>query len=201
MAVTVIKFKRGNKTNLPNIAAPGEPLIALDTQELFIGDSQGNPKKISDIVVSNKEPENKTKLWWDTTDESLKRYDNEKWIFLSEQNLIQMQEEINKIISEIGDISNVNTTNKTNLVNAINEINTNLKKILDNNIIVTKKTYVHEQILPLKIWDIIHNLDEYPSVTIVNSNEVLTIGEISYISPNNINIVFSEETSGKAYLN
>lgn len=33
-----IRLKRGNKADLPPSALPGEPLVTLDTKELFIGD-------------------------------------------------------------------------------------------------------------------------------------------------------------------
>ena len=36
-----IQFKRGSKARLPNLA-PGEPAVALDTGQLFIGTNNGN---------------------------------------------------------------------------------------------------------------------------------------------------------------
>jgi hypothetical protein len=35
--MATIQIKRGNKINLPETASPGEPLITLDTNELFFG--------------------------------------------------------------------------------------------------------------------------------------------------------------------
>lgn len=35
--MSLIRFKRGLKSNLPTVASDGEPLVALDSRELFIG--------------------------------------------------------------------------------------------------------------------------------------------------------------------
>lgn len=50
-------------------------------------------------------------------------------------------------------------------------------------------------------WEINHNLDKFPSVSIVNNNNVAALGEITYIDLNNLTINFSAGFSGKAYLN
>lgn len=63
------------------------------------------------------------------------------------------------------------------------------------------KHYEHNQILSNEIWNINHNLDKYPSVTVVDSAETVVYGEIEYIDKNNLKIIFSAEFAGKAYLN
>lgn len=70
---------------------------------------------------------------------------------------------------------------------------------LDN--IVQDKTYVYDQIASSKIWNVVHNLNKYPSVTVVESTGAISFGEIDYISLNEIRITFSANFSGKAYLN
>jgi hypothetical protein len=62
-------------------------------------------------------------------------------------------------------------------------------------------TYVFTQISPLSIWNIKHNLDKRPSVSIVDSSGSLVMGEIVYIDSNNIQLKFSSAFSGYAYLN
>jgi len=51
----IIKFKRGNKANLPATANVGEPLLAIDTGEMYYGDSSGNrqPLKVdkSNVIL------------------------------------------------------------------------------------------------------------------------------------------------------
>jgi len=63
------------------------------------------------------------------------------------------------------------------------------------------KTYVYTQTSPSELWVIQHNLDKFPSVTTVNSNNVVYYGDIVYIDTNNLTIEFSAGFSGKAYLN
>jgi hypothetical protein len=45
MAAQVIKFKRGNAANLPVEANSGEPVVALDTGDLYVGQGTGFPLK------------------------------------------------------------------------------------------------------------------------------------------------------------
>lgn len=63
------------------------------------------------------------------------------------------------------------------------------------------KSYVHNQIASAQVWEIEHNLDRFPSVSIVDSAGSLVIGEIFYIDTNHVRISFSSTFSGKAYLN
>jgi len=65
----------------------------------------------------------------------------------------------------------------------------------------TDKTYVYTQAVPSLIWEVAHNLDKLPSVTVVNINNVTVYGEVTYIDLNNLRIEFSAEFSGKAYIN
>jgi len=50
-------------------------------------------------------------------------------------------------------------------------------------------------------WTITHNLNSYPSVTVVDSSGNVVIGAVTYVSENQITISFSSSFSGKAYLN
>lgn len=63
------------------------------------------------------------------------------------------------------------------------------------------KNFVFTQQVPSTFWEIEHNLSKFPSVSVVNNNNVLMYGEISYIDENNLTINFSAGFSGKAYLN
>lgn len=62
-------------------------------------------------------------------------------------------------------------------------------------------TYVFNQEVPSVLWEIEHNLGKYPSVTVVNINNVIMYGEVTYISENELKIEFSAGFSGKAYMN
>jgi hypothetical protein len=63
------------------------------------------------------------------------------------------------------------------------------------------KTYIYVQSIPSVLWNINHNLDKFPSVSVVNINNVLLYGEVTYIDSNNLTIAFSAGFSGKAYMN
>jgi hypothetical protein len=62
-------------------------------------------------------------------------------------------------------------------------------------------TYTHTQLSPTNVWNINHNLNKMPSITIVDSADNLVFGEIKYISANEIIVSFSAAFAGKAYLN
>lgn len=61
--------------------------------------------------------------------------------------------------------------------------------------------FTHDQIVSAAVWDIIHPLNKYPSVTIVDSSGNVVGGDIEYVSTGHIIVSFSSEFSGKAYLN
>lgn len=63
------------------------------------------------------------------------------------------------------------------------------------------KHYVYNQVVALNEWNIQHNLNKYPSVTIVDSAENVVVGDVVYIDKNNVRILFVGSFSGKVYLN
>ena len=63
------------------------------------------------------------------------------------------------------------------------------------------KDFTYIKSTPDKVWDITHNLDKYPSVTIVDSAGSVVIGDITYTSKSTLTVTFSAAFSGKAYLN
>lgn len=64
------------------------------------------------------------------------------------------------------------------------------------------RSTTHEQSVPELIWTINHNLNKFPSVTIVDSsNRVVEGGQIAYLSLNSLTIEFGASFSGKAYIN
>jgi hypothetical protein len=67
--------------------------------------------------------------------------------------------------------------------------------------IVNDKNYIHNQVVASGTWQIQHNLDKFPSVSIVDSGDNLVVGEIKYIDLNNVLITFTSIFSGKAYFN
>ena len=63
------------------------------------------------------------------------------------------------------------------------------------------KTFVFTQGVAATTWNIQHNLSKFPSVSVVNNNNIVINGEVTYIDNNNVQLNFSAGFSGKAYLN
>jgi hypothetical protein len=61
--------------------------------------------------------------------------------------------------------------------------------------------YTHEQTVASSVWEINHDLDKKPSVTIVDSADSVVIGDVFYVSNGNIIVEFDAPFTGKAYLN
>ena len=67
-------------------------------------------------------------------------------------------------------------------------------------------TYTHNQSSTSATWTITHNLNRFPSVTVVDSANTVVIGTVVYNSANQLTITFFAGGSavafqGKAYLN
>ena len=60
--------------------------------------------------------------------------------------------------------------------------------------------YVHQQDVPLEVWQIDHNLGGYPAVAVVDSANRVGFGEVTYIDVNRLTVAFSAGFSGRAYL-
>jgi hypothetical protein len=65
----------------------------------------------------------------------------------------------------------------------------------------TDKTFEFTQPTPSVEWTIQHNMDKFPSVSVVNNNNILMYGNTTYVDTNNLIINFTAGFSGKAYLN
>lgn len=63
------------------------------------------------------------------------------------------------------------------------------------------QTYIFYQESAASIWTIPHNLDKFPSVTIVDSGGTVCEGLITYPDRNTVICEFNGAFSGRAYLN
>jgi hypothetical protein len=63
------------------------------------------------------------------------------------------------------------------------------------------KNYVHDQPVASITWTVQHNLDKFPSCTMVLSTGQQGYGDVNFIDENNLTITFSGAVSGKAYIN
>lgn len=61
--------------------------------------------------------------------------------------------------------------------------------------------YIHEQGIASSVWEIQHNLNKYPSVSVVDSAENEIVVEVKYIDKNNVKITMKGASKGRAYLN
>lgn len=61
--------------------------------------------------------------------------------------------------------------------------------------------YRHTQQISEKTWAIRHNLQKYPSITVVDSGGSVVTGDVKYVDENQVEISFNSAFSGKAYCN
>lgn len=61
--------------------------------------------------------------------------------------------------------------------------------------------YVHEQGVVSDSWEIIHNLNRFPSVTVVDTADNVVTGYVTYLDKNKVVVTFNAAFKGKAYLN
>ena len=61
--------------------------------------------------------------------------------------------------------------------------------------------YTHTQAVPSADWTITHNLARFPSVTVIDSAGSTVVGDVEYLSNNQIAIHFTAAFGGSAYLN
>lgn len=65
----------------------------------------------------------------------------------------------------------------------------------------TASRYVHEQGTASATWTVNHNLNCYPSVTVVDTANTVVVGEVQYTNTNSLTITFNAAVKGKAYIN
>ena len=64
------------------------------------------------------------------------------------------------------------------------------------------KTFIFTQTNPVPlVWNIQHNLNKYPSVSVVDSANEILFGNVEYVNQNLLTITFTAGFSGFAYLN
>lgn len=67
-------------------------------------------------------------------------------------------------------------------------------------IVVVDSQYIHEQIAPLDVWVIDHNLNKFATVFVLDSSENIIEGDVHYNSLNQITLTFSKAVIGKAII-
>tara|TARA_R110000803_G_scaffold198469_2_gene262217 strand:+ start:89 stop:784 length:696 start_codon:yes stop_codon:yes gene_type:complete len=72
---------------------------------------------------------------------------------------------------------------------------------IDVDAIETDKNFVWPQSVAASTWTVPHNLNKFPSCTMVLSTGQKGYGDVTYIDENNLTITFASAESGKAYIN
>jgi hypothetical protein len=65
----------------------------------------------------------------------------------------------------------------------------------------TDKNYVFSQAVASATWSVQHNLNKFPSCTMVLSTGQQGYGDVVFIDENNLTITFASAETGKAYIN
>jgi hypothetical protein len=65
----------------------------------------------------------------------------------------------------------------------------------------TDKHYTHNQNNASAVWNVTHNLEKHPSVSVVLSTGQQGLADVQYINNNELTITLLSAQSGKAYLN
>jgi hypothetical protein len=63
------------------------------------------------------------------------------------------------------------------------------------------KNFVYTQSVAAAVWYVQHDLDKFPSVSVVSDDNIQVFGEVEYVDDNNLIITFNGAFSGKAYMN
>ena len=82
------------------------------------------------------------------------------------------------------------------------ETPSNVCTVLDlKDIIADNNTYTQCFGTASAVWTITHNLGKFPSVTIVDTSNIVVVGQVDYLSSNIVQITFSQPLDGCAFLN
>lgn len=63
------------------------------------------------------------------------------------------------------------------------------------------KNYRHVQTTPLSVWTIVHGLNKFPALNVVDSGGTEVVGDVVYVSNTTITVSFIAAFSGEAYCN
>jgi hypothetical protein len=67
--------------------------------------------------------------------------------------------------------------------------------------IPSSSTFIHTQGVSATTWNIAHNLNKYPSVTVVDTGKSTIDAVVTYVDENNVTITVNPSAAGYAYIN
>jgi hypothetical protein len=104
------------------------------------------------------------------------------------------------LVSNISELTNAYLFSLTHKGSS-GDPSTSVITIAATGISVNDKFFTFTQASASATWAIQHNLEKFPSVTVIDSANDVVYGNTTYIDENNLTINFSAPFSGKAYLN
>lgn len=108
---------------------------------------------------------------------------------------------VNSVAADVFTILRAQEGTEAKAINAGDQIYAGVTKKTLDDIHVQIETHVHVQGAPSDTWVVVHNMNDYPSVTVVDTGESVIIPNVHYDSPNQITLGFASPTSGKVYVN
>lgn len=73
--------------------------------------------------------------------------------------------------------------------------------VVNHNVITAKAKYTHDQSVAARTWEIQHDLNDFPSVTVVDSAGTVFDCRVTYVDSNHCRVEMNLPIKGKAYLN
>lgn len=73
--------------------------------------------------------------------------------------------------------------------------------MIDPNILVNDKNFVHDQSIAAAVWNINHNLDKRPAITLWTDTEHVMYASIVHVNNNTAEARFNGSLTGKASCN
>lgn len=91
-------------------------------------------------------------------------------------------------------------------INGVNTLTLNATGVIDFNQVgdvatISSKSFIFEQAVLSDTWDIVHNLNKRPSVTVVDSAGTVFYPKVEYIDDNECIVSMNYPMLGFAYLN
>lgn len=184
----------GKKVDLPLKFVEGAQYVAYDTKELYIYDAYEDP-----ILIATPDTINlaSARMFLSQTNiQAANPIDPKEW---------EVQDWNDSVPIPFKDVICYYTgsdilTHETIAAFHIDQ-NGAVTKLGFNGTPVGIVTYTHDQGLPSTQWDITHNLDRKPSITVVDTADTVVFGDAEYTNNNRVIITFNSPFSGKAYLN
>ena len=126
---------------------------------------------------------------------------NDNW-FLNEGGSGPVIDTINDSdVTLLNDYGDLDITKDIETQQYLNQVLSSILQTILNNQTVGDKHYTHEQVVASSLWIVNHNLNKYPSVTVVDSANTLLLTPYEYINNNTVHIEFNGPFAGKAYIN